>query len=250
MARVLNTPELLDLVLSRLDVKDLLTAEAVNKRFHAMVHSSHGARETLFLRIRPTLQVKWFTLRRPRTQQDAYGMLDNPPPVYTIELQSAVEIFKDLDGHEVEELDHLAELCPWLEPIPMSLPADRFVDLQDSWQHGLHDSGPVLCAQLWREPLEGTLFADVLLTSPPCYSVFMHVEYKQEDGTSLCADRWIRENSALTMGSVLQAARKMRGRVWGERLVDSAGHERQRKECQFKNTSLDAELANSRLRGE
>jgi hypothetical protein len=182
--------------------------------------------------------------------ENAEGMSRVPPPALTIEPHLAVKIFKDLEGHELIKLDHLAELCPWLVSVPMSPPMDRFDDLQDSWHHEMRHSGPLLCAQLWKEPLEGTFFADLLLISPPCYSVFIHLEYKQEDGTNLCADRRICEKSALTIGSVLQAARKMRGRVSGEKLVDSAGHRRQCQVCQSENMSLDAELASRRLRGE
>jgi hypothetical protein len=66
MARVLDTPEPFDLVLSRLAGKDLFTAAAVNKEFRAAVRNSHGAKETLFLCARPTLPGKWYTLRRTR----------------------------------------------------------------------------------------------------------------------------------------------------------------------------------------
>jgi hypothetical protein len=251
MARVLNTPELFDLVLSRLARKDLFTAAAVNKKFRAAVRSSHGAKETLFLCARPTLPGKWFRLCRTRTSGNMGGMAcPTPPTVYTIEPQSTVNDYKDLEGHDINELDHVAELCPWLAAVPMTPPAHKRDWLLRFWHNEMLRAAPLHHATLPREPKEGTLFADMLLTSPPCYSVFMHLEYVLEVGTSLSVDRQVREDSALTVGSLLQAARKMQGCVLSERFVDRIGRENLIEKCQLESTSLDAELANRRLHGE
>jgi hypothetical protein len=117
-------------------------------------------------------------------------------------------------------------------------------------------AAPLHHAELLREPKEGTLVADMLLTSPPCYSVFIHLEYVLKVGTifklgtSLSVDRQVRKGSALTTGSLLQAARKMQGCVLSERFAGRVGRENLIEKCQLENTSLDAELASRRLHGE
>jgi hypothetical protein len=248
---VLNTPELLDLVLYRLAVEDLFTAAAVNKEFRVAVRSSHGAKETLFLCAKPTLPGKWVRLCRTRTPGNLGGMAGPLPSlVYTIEPQSTVNDYKDLDGHEINELDHVAELCPWLVAVPLTLPAHKRDWLQRFWHNEMLRAAPLHHAKLRREPKDGTLVADMLLTSPPCYSAFIHLEYMLTVSTILSVDRQVRGDSALTMGSLLQAARRMQGCVLSERFVGRVRRENRFGKCQLENTSLDAELTSRRLRGE
>lgn len=92
MARVFDTGELAELILSNLGVRDLFTVAAVSRKFRTAVRSSLSSQQTLFLHKRPILSGRWLMLHHTRRRQP-YDEEPAPSPVYTIEPRSFAKSF-------------------------------------------------------------------------------------------------------------------------------------------------------------
>lgn len=243
-ARVFATIELFDLILSNLGFRDLFTVAAVCRGFRAVVRTSPAA-QALFLHKRPILPGKWFVLRRERGPH-----IDDrqtpAPPVYTIEPRSFASVFVGTKGHTSQDTKHLTELCHWLVGFHSTFRASDFKMIMELlWRDYSRLAAPIHHARFPADPGEDSLFAAMLLTSPPCHDASIRLSYvHDEDQTSLCATRSVHDSHALTVGSLLRAASQMRGQVALTRIIGDIEYEHE-----LEDTSLETELTNQKFRG-
>lgn len=211
MAAVLDVPELFHLVLSFSPARDLFNVAAVSKGFRPAVWASHGAQKTLFLRTRPTLPGRWYLLqsrkhRRSWRNVTKFVFLIEPLPHKPNTIGSRYQ-------YTYEDFSHLVELCPWLDGV--LIPPPYKVYRITSILAEMLTKSPLDYARFPVEPEQGTFFSRMLLTSPPCHDAIIHLVYvNYRDNIVLSAGRDVHDDSALTVGSLLQAANRIRGDVY------------------------------------
>lgn len=240
--RVFSTDELFDSILSHLTPSDHFAVARVSRSLRRAVLESHSWRKMLFLSPRPALPGRWFLLcRRPAHLR---GM-----DVYTIEPQSSIDDFADFANHAKEENGHLVELCPWLtgdsavsnllyKTFEATLGADHFLE-------DMRQAGPVSHAIFPFEPEEGSVFANMLLTSPPCHDAYICIRYSHDkDQVALSTEHFVHASFTLTLCSLLRAARSTRGCVIQQHTTGQKHHRHR-----IENTSIDAEIAKYQSHG-
>lgn len=244
MARVFDFGDLADLILSNLGVRDLFTVAAVSRKFRTAVRSSLSSQQTLFLHKRPILSGRWLMLHHTRRRQP-YDEEPAPSPVCTIAPRPTAKSFVGARGLKIEDIEHLTELCHWLIGCQTVAQA-RFLKANEPILHERLRLATLLSyAKFPTEPGEDSLFAAMLLTSPPCHDASIYLSYvHDEDKTSLCVQRIVHDSVALTVGSLLRAAHQMRGQVTLTRVIGGIEYEHK-----LEDTSFEAELINQEFRG-
>lgn len=207
----------------------------------AQAHEVRGS--FLSMLNRPILSGRWLMLHHTRRRQP-YGEEPAPSPVYTIEPRSIAKVL-GARGHKIEGIEHLTELCHSLIGCQTVAQA-RFLKANEPVLHEkLRLATPLLYAKFPIEPGEDSLFAAMLLTSPPCHDASIYLSHvHDEDEISLCATRIVHDSLALTVGSLLRAAHQMRGQVTLTRVIGGVKYEHKLEE-----TELETELNNQKFRG-
>lgn len=228
MARVLNTPELLDTILSHLPASGLFRMAKLNREYRDTVYTSPAAHRTLFLRPRPALAGKWFLVRQrtlisffnDRYTQAVQLSADVCRPYWTIEPIIPVEV------------------CPLLvrsTKASESQPVTRDEPPEDSYLG--HGDG----ARFAFDPENTTLLPGMMITNPPCRHVYVYLRYKHslQPSIFLSVERIVhcRSASGLTLSGVLQSACEQTGDVFfTENRNEARGMRRE-------GTSLGSEIA-------
>lgn len=199
-ARVFNTPELLDLILSHLPASDLFNMAEVDRKHRAGVHKSLAARRTLFLSERPGLPGTWSLVRyKPYPDKDWFTQ--------------AIELSSDVPRPEYVENITPVEVCPLLNRFGNYFIYEEQACPEDLYLGHGHSAGFRMMSK--HRDFILPLLAEMMITNPPCHDVFVTLAYKHK-GKALAllqAQRAVHGDSALTLKQVLQDAFEQRGDV-------------------------------------
>lgn len=208
-AKVWNTTELLEQIISYLPVFDMVVISGVNKMSYNCFNSSKFAQSKLFLQPSHRAQSFWLYCE----------FRDSTNFRFELEGKIVAQSF-ELSEEEYEKIHiaRTAKIAKWVSAVALC-PLLQLVDYQETSalgrikRKGLYDERVILIGR----PTENTKYANMILTDPPVHQVSAELTYKHTLHPLLMvrARRYVVDaNSPLTFNTVVQSARQQVGDVF------------------------------------
>jgi hypothetical protein len=222
-SQVLQSPEILGHILSFLPASDLMNASKISEFFHDCIVTCTATRETLFLRpsakpVPKGYEVAWFLDAGEYTRRlTLYPYPSRLSGWLTGWIPKPNAIYPSI---ETEPCDLMRGLCPhlqstWKEDLNGCKSNRAFEWDHDEWSF-LAQQGKV---RFTAQPNEMERFPDMLLADPPRTEVYVHLYYEHTlyPDLGMRVERNIKQDSPLTMKTLLESADMSKGevRAWG-----------------------------------